>query len=237
MQNRVNARLQLKKRPVCVLLYYQHKKCFPLSRKFTSLTPDPLSGSASTLKCYRLVFNALGTRTRNFCPLPVRPPSPTFSFGWVPQGRRTTPIQKRANSFHISNAQCSVRVGWRSERNVETSIYLPDRIDLEEILASTVEQLLTLAHPIHDVAPAPTFPRSTQWPRELESVGPTPNLVTIGQFSWARENHWARARASRVQGGDRHDNAMGWPGVWRFEIVKGMSVSSKELSHWASSPK
>ena len=42
-------------------------KGFILSRKFTSLAPEPLSGTVSTPKCYSLMFGSLsGTRTRDF---------------------------------------------------------------------------------------------------------------------------------------------------------------------------
>ena len=44
-------------------------KGFILSRKFTSLAPEPLSGAVSTPKCCSWMFSPLsGTRTRDFDP-------------------------------------------------------------------------------------------------------------------------------------------------------------------------
>ena len=63
-------------------------KGFILSRKFTSLAPELLSGTASTPKCYFLMFSSLsGNRTRDFDPKAVRRVSPDLSVIWESPSR------------------------------------------------------------------------------------------------------------------------------------------------------
>ena len=56
-------------------------KGFVLSRKFSSPTSEPLSGTVSALKCYRLMSSTKRYQNPRFDPSAVRRASPTFSYG------------------------------------------------------------------------------------------------------------------------------------------------------------
>ena len=77
------------------------KKGFILSLNFTSLTPEPLRGTVSKLKCYCLMFSTPKTvpEPDNFTPKGSWRASPTFSFGSPLSLNHRSPPQPRYHTL------------------------------------------------------------------------------------------------------------------------------------------
>ena len=101
-------------------------KGFILSRKFTSPTPEPLSGTVSTLKCYCLMFSTPGgTRAREFDPTTSTPDlliwkSPLPGLSTKPNACMPS-LEETEETWHAEGTDSNM-VGWRGSIATLTNV-------------------------------------------------------------------------------------------------------------------